>query len=465
MRARLNSPDTRRIPGEIVIGLSWCGEYAPPMPMDFLVKARKWLAIVPIAAIVISVAVWLTTRDTLPRKIRLATAKENGLYHAFGEALRASLERRTGRPVEIIETKGSVENLTLALAGEADVAIIQGGSVSLDGLAMVAPLYPEVVHAIGRRGSQTDEIGDLKSKRVVLGPEGSGMRASAERVLEQYGMTHAIVDQSDAYFTSLLDDGGPDGAIVTTGFMNSDLQDVLSTGEFVLLPIDGAEAIATKEPYFHSMEIPRGLYREGPPVPGVSTPTVATTALLVVREGETELLIDVLLEAIYDEGLGLVFPTLISRENAIAMSPVPLHPASRGFFNPPDHIGRVAQVMDSLAAFKELSVAFAAGIYLLWTRWRRLKEEERAEIVQTQKDRLDVYLEKTLEIERAQVKSEDIVELQAFLDRVTEIKLDALSQLTHEELRSDQSFSIFILQCANLISKIQLKIINRTFKS
>ncbi|MGY8652222.1 MAG: hypothetical protein ACKVJX_01235 [Verrucomicrobiia bacterium] len=57
-------------------------------------------------------------------------------------------------------------------------------------------------------------------------------------------------------------------------------------------------------------------------------------------------------------------------------------------------------MMDSLAAFKGLTVAFAAGLYLLWTRWRRLKEAERAKVVQIQKKRLDAFLEKTLEIEQ-----------------------------------------------------------------
>ncbi len=81
-------------------------------------------------------------------------------------------------------------------------------------------------------------------------------------------------------------------------------------------------------------------------------------------------------------------------------------------------------------------------------------------LVLLQKERLDVFLERTLEVERAQMHTTDIDELQEFLDKVTEIKLKALTQLTHEELRSDQSFSIFLLQCANLISKIQMKILN-----
>jgi hypothetical protein len=44
------------------------------------------------------------------------------------------------------------------------------------------------------------------------------------------------------------------------------------------------------------------------------------------------------------------------------------------------------------------------------------------------------------------------------LDKVTRIKLKALEELTHEALRGDRIFLIFITQCANLINKIQAKI-------
>ena len=430
------------------------------MPIDYLKAERRWIVIIPIAIMVISLIVWFATRDTLPKTIRVATAHEGGLYHEFGESLKRSLEERSGRSVVILETEGSVENARLLREGKVDLAIVQGGSGAIKGLSVIAPLYPEVVHVVTRRGSLIQSVDDLASRRVVYGPEGSGMRASAERVLEHYGLEKEIITPNDVYFKSLLDEESIDAAIVTTGFMNRDLQDMLASGAFDILPLEGAEAIATKDPYFDVAEIPRGLYREGTPIPQVSTPTVATMALLVVREGESELLIGKVMEAIYDGGLGLEFPTLISRNDAIAKSPVDLHSFSRGFFNPPDHMGRITQIMESLAAFKELSVALAAGLYLLWTRRKRFKEVKQAELVQLQKDRLDVFLERTLEVERAQMDTTDIDELQDFLDKVTEIKLVALTQLTHEELRSDQAFSIFLLQCANLISKIQMKILN-----
>ena len=430
------------------------------MPTDFLKSERRWIVIIPVAIIVVSVVVWFVTRETLPRTIRVATAHEGGLYHEFGEALQKSLEERTGLNVELIQTEGSVENAKLLREGKADVAIVQGGSSSFDGLSVIAPLYPEVVHVLARKSLSLGSVEDLKARRVVFGPSGSGMRASAERLLEHYGVLGEVIDSSNVYFKGLLEREEIDGAIVTTGFMNSDLQRVLSTGEFELLPIESAGAVATKDPFFQVSEVPRGLYREGFSIPPKDIPTVSTMAFLVVQDDESELLIRAVMEAIYDEGLEMEFPTLVSRNDVLSRSPVALHAESRGFFNPPDRIGKLAQVMETLAAFKELSVALVAGLYLLWSRRKRQKELKDAEDVQIQKDRLDVFLEKTLEIERAQMDTVDVDELQEFLDRVTEIKLEALTQFTQEELRSDQAFSIFLMQCANLISKIQMKILN-----
>lgn len=58
------------------------------------------------------------------------------------------------------------------------------------------------------------------------------------------------------------------------------------------------------------------------------------------------------------------------------------------------------------------------------------------------------------------MRTTDPAELRRMLDEVTKIKLRALRELTEEELYADQAFSIFLMQCSNLISKIQLKIIS-----
>ena len=171
--------------------------------MRILFFVRRRLALIPIFLIVVSVLVWLITRDTLPGTIRIATAQEGGLYHEFGEALKKSLEQRTGKRVELIETEGSVENARLLREGKVDVAIVQGGSAPLRGLSVIAPLYPEVVHVLVREGVGIEKVDDLKGHRVVYGPTGSGMRASAERVLKHYGIMDEVIDSSDVYFKVL----------------------------------------------------------------------------------------------------------------------------------------------------------------------------------------------------------------------------------------------------------------------
>ena len=139
-----------------------------------------------------------------------------------------------------------------------------------------------------------------------------------------------------------------------------------------------------------------------------------------------------------------------------------MHPIAQRYFNPADNFGMMANVMESLAATKELLFALGAGIYLIWIRWRRMEERELQEIMEHQKEHLDRFLNQTLQIERAQIKSDDVEELQGYMAAVTEIKLKALQELTEEELRGDQAFSIFLDQCSNLIGKIQMKILGLT---
>jgi hypothetical protein len=148
------------------------------------------------------------------------------------------------------------------------------------------------------------------------------------------------------------------------------------------------------------------------------------------------------------------------RQQAKDYAPARLHPVTRRYHDPFGQYGVLHTILESLVAGKELLFALGAAIYLVWDRWRRLAERENKKAIQIQKELLDRYLEKTLQIERSQMEMTDPTQLQQCLDEVTDIKLLALDKMTHEDLRSDRAFSIFLMQCANLISKIQLKIIH-----
>lgn len=425
---------------------------------------RNWFAWLMAMVLVGSLAVWFITRPTLPSRILIGTAVRGGQYHEEGLRIAEALERRTGRDAEVVETSGSEENAEKLRSGEVDVAIVQAGSVSLQGLAIVTPLHRDVVHVIVRKTPDDGSppirsFSDLAGRDVIVGKQGSGMRRSATDVLEHYNLLGEVT-LSGTHFTELLKD--PDqkhaAAIVTTGVENGDLRLVLETGDFDLLPLD-ALALDKRYRHFEYYEIPSQLW---PPVPTRTVPTVAASALVVVRENASSRLVNLLLDSIFEDSLPEYFSTLFSPQEARSLTPARLHPMTRKYHDPFGRYGVLHTVLEGLAAGKELLFALGAAIYLVWDRWRRIKERESQRQIKEQKSRLDTYLEQTLEIERAQMDVFDPTQLQRFLDDVTDIKLKALSRLTHEDLRGDRTFAIFLMQCANLISKIQLKIINCT---
>jgi len=418
------------------------------------------------AVLAASVAVWYVTRDTLPQRIRIATATQHSLYQEFADELKEHLKQKTGREVRLMDSSGSVQNRTLLGTKKVELALLQSDAISMDqdgsasmkGLAVVAPLFPEVVHAIARRELGIQSVADLQGKKVYLGPEESGMRHTAMNLLAHFHLDIAPLD-TEHEFDQLLKDGAVDAAIVTTGMQNSALKRVLATDRYDLIPIPEAKALVSQSAHLKEFTIPQGYYSGRPAVPAKPVATVATTALLVARDDASEKLVRSALSTLYEGTLQLDYPILISRKEALEWSPVPRHPVARRYFDPQDSIGWLASVLESIAATKELLFALGAGLYLLWDRWRRLKEKEEREAVRIQKEHLDTFLQQTLRIEAEQMDTTDPETLERFLDEITKIKLQALEELTHEDLRGDRTFSIFLMQCANLISKIQLKIV------
>lgn len=411
------------------------------------------------ALLVFSLLGWYVARDRLPAEIVIATAAEGGQYHRLASVLKPHLERITGRNVTLLTTAGSKENRELLTQGRAHLAILQGGSVPMDDLATLAPLYFEPVHVVVRKELGFKNLRDLDGKKVALGPEGSGMRRSAQELLEHYRIDVSKLCETNCYFGDLEKRADLDAAVVTTGLENRDLQALLATGRYELLPILDAEALAIRRPYFAPITIPRGLFSEGPPVPDANVPTVGTTALLASRSGESKLLVEAALEALYENHLQLDLPTLIPDRAAMEWRLFPLHPAARAYHDPYEGLGLLANLMESIAAIKELLFALGAGLYLIWDRRQRFKERERQADVSRQKEHLDSFLNRTVVIEREHMACSDPRRLQEYLDEVTRIKLQALEELTHEDLRGDRLFSIFLMQCANLIHKIQYKIL------
>lgn len=407
---------------------------------------------------VTSIAAWLVTRKPLPPVLRIATGAPGGQYHVFASELVEELEAVTGSRVEVVATPGSRENARLLFGGDVDLAIVQAAGVNLEGLAVLAPLYPEVVSLVVRRGRGLETLSDLPGRSFALGEEGSGMRGTAERILDHYRMGLGEIVDHAHYFHDLLSDPELDGALITTGIDNPDLAEVLASGEFQILPLLDADAIALREPLFEVFDVPRGLFHERPPVPEVRTRTVATTALLVAPEHIGERLAQAVLRALYRDEAAGSYPNRIRSDEILDRSPVPLHPAVRQYLDPFGPLSDWQLLIDGLAGLKELLVGGVALLILLWERLRAVRQQRQSSELVAQKEHLDTYVEKTMEIERALAGEEDPTALEQALVRISSLKLEALDKLTHEDLRGDRMFLIFLQQCADLSSRLEARL-------
>ena len=150
---------------------------------------------------------------------------------------------------------------------------------------------------------------------------------------------------------------------------------------------------------------------------------------------------------------------LISAREEREWDLLPLHPAARDYHDPYGGLGTLTSILEGLAGIKEILFAVGAGLCLVWQRRRRIEAERNLRHLNTQRERLDKLLDETVRIEREQMDCTDLARLEKYLDDVAILKLRALEELSHEDLRSDRLFLIFLTQCANLIRKIQGKLV------
>jgi TRAP transporter TAXI family solute receptor len=416
-------------------------------------------------------SVWLAVERRPPREIRIATGKSNGMFHLYAETLRDALQAR-GRNVVLVPTEGTIDNVELVRNRQVDLGFVQSGVVPLHDIAVVAPLAREVVYVVVRRASNINQILDLKARRVVIGKLTSGMRSSATQILKHYRIELSDLVIHDGYFLDLIKDKTLDAAIVTTGFENRDLQTLLESNDFVLLPIHDASALALKHPHFQRFEIPEGLHRDPKThgsIPSAATETVATTALLACRLDASTAMVREVLDALYDDDLQEKLSGLVPREEAWRTTRQRWHKEAREYFNPFDQIGYLANVMESLAAIKDLFWATGGLIgmaYLIWRKnqgkrrrnERRLKQQQRRARSQLFKDLLDEFLKETIVIEQELGQTDDPKILEAMLQKISEVKLRALNELTEETLRGNRMFLIFLQQCGHLSQAVRGKI-------
>ena len=437
-------------------------------------RSRRWgkraVALVCLVALPYLVHQVYVSWSGLPANIRIATGAVGGRYRAVADALGDEISARAGVSVEMVETRGSIENLDQLERGELELALFQPeavgpGSGDHSSIRSVGNVFSEVVVVLARRNSGIDSVFDFRGKRVSIGVKESGDRATARLVLAHCGLSDEQIEPVAFDYAAIekgFRDSTLDAAMVTVGLDAEFLRTISRDGLADVLEVPFAEALAAKNLGTQTVEIPGGSFCTFPAaVPADSVATVAVRSQLLTTEKVPDALIELVDEILMDQRfqranrLGELFAE--GETFATMRTLFPLHDGTVHYFEPELKPLLSADFVEATEGLRSFVVSMLVAGWLVW-RWVR---ENR---IRQQEHRLDRFIRELLEIERRQMNldqaasGDDSAKLNDLLDEVTTLRQEALGTLTSHELHDDPAAGVFIEMCHALSDKINAKL-------
>ena len=268
-----------------------------------------WVSIFGLSLAALIATYMLFVEPPPPHKIVIATGAQNGAYFHYAQRYAEDLQK-DGLSVEVRETAGSVENLSLLGQDGSGVAvaIVQSGVASPEDLKQfyaLGSMYHEPLWVFYRGDKRLERLSQLEGKRIGVGPPGSGTHAIATQLLAVNGLIDSksstgnsratLVQENVAAAAKALQKGELDAAFFVAAFEADYIQSLLNDNGMNLLNFDQHEAYHRRFRFMASVTVPAGMVNLGQNIPGHDVSLLAPTAMLVVRKDFHPALVPLLL--------------------------------------------------------------------------------------------------------------------------------------------------------------------------
>ncbi|AVZ75690.1 hypothetical protein SLUN_29275 [Streptomyces lunaelactis] len=285
--------------------------------------------------------------------LTFSTGVQSGVYQRYGVLLKQALAQDLPDvEIDLRTSEGSQQNIARVAAGEADFTIATADAVAkykrdrkpgADRLRGCARLYDDYVQLVVPRDSPVRSARDLRGKRVGIGPEGSGVRLIAERLLKASGIdpTRDITRVPAGIDTvpGLLEADELDAFFWSGGLPTSTIQDLSERFQIRLIPleadlVDKLHATGDATSYYRSAVMPADAYLQAQS--GVPVPTVAVANLLVTTDRMDPAMTEGFTRTVIksrDRIGNTVHPAqLVDLRTAVYTDPLPLHEGARRYY-------------------------------------------------------------------------------------------------------------------------------------
>ncbi|GGZ46098.1 hypothetical protein GCM10010387_45560 [Streptomyces inusitatus] len=285
--------------------------------------------------------------------VTFSTGLQNGVYQRYGVLLKDALARDLPEvDIELLTSEGSQQNLARVAAGEADFTIAtadavakyaQDGKPGADRLRGCARLYDDYVQLVVPKNSPVRKIGDLRGRSVGVGPDGSGVRLVADRLLTAAGLDPAqditAVPAGIDTVPGLLEHGDLEAFIWSGGLPTGAVQKLSERLPIRLVPlesdlIDKVHATSGPASYYRLAVMPPDAYTEAQSRLSVST--MAVPNLLVTTDRMDAAMVEGFTRTVIrsrDRIGKTVHPAqLVDLRTAIYTDPLPLHEGAARYY-------------------------------------------------------------------------------------------------------------------------------------
>lgn len=250
-----------------------------------------WKIYGPLIAVALIGFIWALSamKPAPPQSIRFAAGAPGGAYHDYAQRYQRLMQEQ-GIEVELIDTAGSIDNLRMLEAGEVDVAIVQGGLATPEDASILRSaggIFEEPFWVFVRADHPAQSFGDLRTARLSIGLAGSGTRALAQTLQQQYGGEWPEASRlalGSAESQAALSAGEIDAAAFAAAPGAAYVQALMRSEAVRLLPFDRANALARREEALSAVTLIRGVVDVGADLPSQDVPLVAAIAQLTVHE-------------------------------------------------------------------------------------------------------------------------------------------------------------------------------------
>lgn len=313
---------------------------------------RVWL---PLVLVLLLCATMVVPQASAGRRfISIAAGWVTGAYFPMAGAIsRIAWKhlKEDGIKVTAESSGASVANAKLIGAGDTDFAILQNDIASyayngkegmfdapIKNLLGACTLFPEHVQLVARKDSKIMSPGDLKGKKVAIGPVGSGTAENAKQILEAWGLTVDDLDKAEqltaAQSADYIKDGRLDAAFFTVAVGAAVIMDTALIVDTQVVPITGknADTLIKKYPFYAKQTVPAGTYKGN----DKDVPTVSVMAMLAARADLEDDIVYKILNAMYSDLDQLKkahdkFKDIALKDGLVGMG-IPLHPGAKKFF-------------------------------------------------------------------------------------------------------------------------------------